>query len=274
MNTATLVSEPDSSQTEFWNKRWTRGKIPWDLGGVPPALMSFLCCNRTPTRVLIPGCGSGYEVRAFHEAGLEVTAIEFSAPAVARAREVLGSLGDKVILGDFFKHDFGRSRYGLIYERGFLCSLPPARWPDYASRMMNLLSKGGKLVGLFLYGREVEPPPFPLTKKTAASLLGGSFRLRHTQPVAWSVPVYQGLEHWQEWELAGSGQIRPVVEVQAQPTGRTTQKAVFGVTMLESTETIVVESAWAGRIHVPDQIISDQCTPDSMCAARTSRSIS
>jgi protein-L-isoaspartate O-methyltransferase len=40
--------------------------------------------------VLIPGCGSGYEVKAFHEVGHEVMAIEFSAPAIARAHEVLG----------------------------------------------------------------------------------------------------------------------------------------------------------------------------------------
>jgi hypothetical protein len=140
-------------------------------------------------------------VRAFHEAGHDVTAIEFSVRAVARAREVLGSLGEKVILGDFFGYDFGQRRYGLVYERGFLCSLPPVRWPDYVSRMTSLLSADGRLVGLFLYGREPEPPPFPMTKETAASLLGRSFRLRLSQSVAESVPVYQDLEHWQEWDL-------------------------------------------------------------------------
>src|SRR5216684_5218799 len=122
-----FMNEPDSSQTQFWNNRWEGGKAPWDLGGVPRTLVSFLTRNRTPNRVLIPGCGSGYEVRAFHEAGYDVTAIEFAAPAVARAREVLGPLGDKVIHGNFFKHDFGECRYAVIYERGFLCSLPTAR---------------------------------------------------------------------------------------------------------------------------------------------------
>ena len=157
--------------------------------------------NRPVTRVLIPGCGSGYEVRAFHEAGHDVTAIEFSAPAVAHAREVLGPLGEKVIHGNFFKHDFGENRYGLIYERGFLCSLPEARWPDFAARMASLLSPGGRLVGLFLYGQEPEPPPFPLTEETAAGLFGANFRLQRNESVtADSVPVYQGLEHWQEWE--------------------------------------------------------------------------
>jgi SAM-dependent methyltransferase len=200
MNTTASVDKLDSSQTQFWNKRWNGGKTPWDLGGVPPALTSFLARNRVPTRVLIPGCGSGYEVRAFHEAGHDVTAIEFSIPAVARARMLLGELADNVILGDFFKHNFGPRPFGLIYERGFLCSLPLALWPDYASRMASLLPTGGRLVGLFLYGQESDPPPFPMTPKTAARLLGRSFGLRQTESVNDSVPVYQGMEHWQEWQ--------------------------------------------------------------------------
>lgn len=204
MNTTALLNHLDSSQTRFWNERWNRGKTPWDLGRVPPALTAFLARNQFPTRVLIPGCGSGYEVRAFHEAGYDVTAIEFSAPAVARARTLLGPLGDNVIFGNFFDHDFGRRPFGLIYERGFLCSLPPARWPAYAARLARLLVTGGRLVGLFLYGDEPEPPPFPMTTETAADLLGRSFRLRKTEPVGESVPVYDGMEHWQEWQKVDS----------------------------------------------------------------------
>lgn len=196
-----MINIPDSSQTRFWTSRWEAGKIPWDLGGVPPALVSFLNRTRTATSVLIPGCGSGYEVRAFAEAGYEVTAVEFSLAAVMRARELLGPLGACVVHANFFKHDFGGVRYGVVYERGFLCSLPPDRWPDYRTRMRDLLPAGGKLVGLFLYGQEPEPPPFPLTEETAAGLLGGSFRLAHTEEaVGDTVPVYQGLERWQEWE--------------------------------------------------------------------------
>ena len=206
LNENAPTGQPDSSQTSFWVKRWEVGKLPWDLGGIPANLVSYLTrTHASPTRVLIPGCGTGYEVRAFHEAGHDVTAIDFSGPAVAHAKEVLGQLGDKVIQGNFFKHNFGDRRYGLIYERGFLCSLPPARWPDYAARMADLLLPGGRLVGLFLYGQEPEPPPFPLTEETAAALLGRSFRLVNNEAVtAKSVPVYQGLEHWQEWERVGA----------------------------------------------------------------------
>lgn len=194
------MSEPDSSQTLFWTKRWEQGKIPWDCGGIPPSLVSFLGRVPGPNRVLIPGCGSGYEVRAFHEVGHDVSAIEFSAPAVVHAREVLGPLGERVIHGNFFKHDFAGNRYGLVYERGFLCSLPTERWTDYAARMAALIPPGGKLVGLFLYGNEPEPPPFPLTEEIAADLLGRSFRRVYSESVEDSVPVYKGLERWQEWE--------------------------------------------------------------------------
>lgn len=194
------MNQPDSSKTIFWTKRWEAGKIPWDMGGIPPQLLSFLQRTEGPARVLIPGCGSGYEVRAFHETGHDVTAVDFSLPAVAHAKEVLGPLGDKVVHGNFFKYDFGGSRYDLVYERGFLCSLPMERWPDYASRMADLVAPGGRLVGMFLYGQEPEPPPFPLTSETAAGLLGQHFRLLGDESVTQSVPVYQGMEHWQEWQ--------------------------------------------------------------------------
>lgn len=53
----------------------------------------------------------------------------------------------------------------------------------------------------FLHGEEPEPPPFPLTEETAASLLGRSFRLVNSETVlAKSVAFYQGMERWQEWE--------------------------------------------------------------------------
>jgi hypothetical protein len=195
------MDEPDSSKTVFWTKRWEAGKTPWDLGGVPPALAKYLERTHTATTALIPGCGSGYEVRAFHQVGYDVQALDFSAPAVAHAREVLGPLGERVIHGNFFKHDFAGKQFGLIYERGFLCSLPTERWPDYAARMASLISTGGRLVGLFLYGHEPEPPPYPLTPEIAAGLFGKKFRLIiDEQQVEKSVAVYQGMEHWQEWE--------------------------------------------------------------------------
>jgi len=152
-----------------------------------------------PGRVLIPGCGSGYEVQAFHDAGFDVTAIDFSPAAVARAARILGPLQRCIIPGDFFTHDFTAQNFELIYERTFLCSLPPAHWLAYAKRMAELLEKGTVLAGVFLYGNEPEPPPYPLTETQARELFGESFELLRSDPVSDSLPLFEGMERWQEW---------------------------------------------------------------------------
>ena len=189
----------DSTHPDFWTSRYAAGKTPWDFGGVPAALKSFLARSSAPGRVLIPGCGSGYETQAFHEAGYEVAAIDFSPAAVDQAKRALGVLAERVILGDFFTHDFGQGRFDLIYERTFLCSMPPSRWPDYANRMAELLSPGGRLIGVFLYGQQSEGPPYPLTDKQTEQLFQRHFRLVRSEAVTDSLPLFRGMERWQEW---------------------------------------------------------------------------
>ena len=188
----------DSTKQEFWDTRYSTGRTPWDFGGVPSALRAFLTRAKRG-RVLIPGCGSGYEVQAFHEAGFEVTAIDFSAAAVERAAHILGPLRRCVIKGDFFTHDFSAQDFDLIYERTFLCALPPTQWPAYARRMAELLRKGKLLAGTFWYGDETDPPPYPLTEGKAAELLADRFELTRSEPVSDSLPVFKGMERWQEW---------------------------------------------------------------------------
>jgi SAM-dependent methyltransferase len=178
--------------------------MPWNFHGVPLALGAWLG-RATPTgRALIPGCGSGYEVRAFAARGWEVLAIDFSPAAVACAHNELGALADRVLLADFFTHEFPGQRFDVIYERTFLCSLPPDRWPDYVRRMADLLTDGGKLIGFFLYGEEDEPPPFPLTESQAQTLFGNLFARIADETVADSLPLFAGRERWQVWEKKGA----------------------------------------------------------------------
>ncbi len=189
----------DSTRPDFWTSRYVAGKTPWDFGGVPAALKSFLTRSSAPGRVLIPGCGSGYEVQAFHEAGYDVTAIDFSPAAIDQAKRVLGVLAGKVIFGDFFTYNFEQGRFDLLYERTFLCSMPPSRRPDYANRVADLLLPGGRLVGIFLYGQQPEPPPYPLTDKQAEQLFQRRFRQVRSELVTDSLPLFRGLERWHEW---------------------------------------------------------------------------
>jgi SAM-dependent methyltransferase len=190
----------DSSHPDFWTTRYAAGKTPWDFGGVPAVLKSFLARSSVPMRVLIPGCGSGYEVQAFHAAGYDVTAIDFSPAAIDQAERFLGVLAERVILGDFFTHDFGQCRFDLIYERTFLCSMAPSRWPDYVNRMADLMLPGGRLIGVFLYGQpSMSGPPFPLTDIDAERLFERRFKLLRGEVVTDSLPLFRDMERWQEW---------------------------------------------------------------------------
>jgi SAM-dependent methyltransferase len=195
-----MEKSADSTHPDFWTARYAAGRTPWDFGGVPAALKSFLAGISTPGSVLIPGCGSGYEVQAFHAAGYDVTAIDFSPAAVDQAKRILGVLADRVLLGDFFAHDFGAPCFDFIYERTFLCSMPPSRWPGYANRVADLLSAGGRLIGIFLYAEQSAPgPPYPLTEKQAEHLFASRFRLVRSELVTDSLPLFRGMERWQEW---------------------------------------------------------------------------
>ncbi len=173
--------------------------MPWDAGGVPRELAKYLAGASGGGRALIPGCGAAYEVAAFHEAGYEVIAIDFSPAAVSAAARALGPLQRTVRLGDFFQYDFGTIRFDIIYERAFLCSLPRRLWPGYCARVSELLRGGGLLIGFFFYDTNESGPPFGLRQGELDDLLKGRFALEAEEQPCSSVPVFAGRERWQIW---------------------------------------------------------------------------
>ncbi len=193
-----------ASQPEFWNPRYASGHTPWDFGGVPAAAREFIGAHPRGGRLLIPGCGSGYELEAFVAAGYDALAIDFSPTAVARAQARLdASLGHRVQLADFFASDFGHD-FDLIYERTFLCALPPARRRAYANRIAELLRPGGVLAGFFFFAgtAEADGPPWGLEPTAIETLLDGPFERTRNLAVHDSLPMFAGKERWQEWRRA------------------------------------------------------------------------
>jgi SAM-dependent methyltransferase len=191
----------DAAKPEFWEKRFRENFTPWDAGGVPAALARFLKAEPRGRRVLVPGCGSGYEVRAFSEAGHDVLAVDFAPAAVERAQKILGPLSERVRLADFFEADLG-ARYDLVYERAFLCSLPRALRPRYAQRAAELLGAQGRLAGFFFFEEGERGPPFGLKPGELEVLLSGRFERTADDAVEDSIPIFSGKERWQVWTRA------------------------------------------------------------------------
>ena len=196
---ASMGNKEDPSTPDFWDVRFRQKRTPWDAGSTPPELEGYLIQNPDGGQVLIPGCGSAYEVRSFSEKGYEVVAIDFSQAAVERATAELGSLHTAVVLGDFFTHNFGPNLFDVIYERAFLASLPRRMWGDYAARVVELLRPGGRLIGFFVYGDQQGGPPFCLKSSELAMLWRERFEKVEDVAATTSVPVFRGKERWEVW---------------------------------------------------------------------------
>jgi len=193
---------------EFWSSRYLSANTPWDFDGIPANLKEFL--KRKPAgtipqsrgKVLILGCGLGHEIRAFAQAGYDVTAIDFAPGAVERSRRLNGTaLASRIILGDFFSHDLAPNSFDYVYERAFLCALHPDRREVYRARIASLLKYQGSLVGYFYYQPPVisAGPPYGFAWGTADELFERYFLLVKDVPVTDSVPMFAGRERWQEW---------------------------------------------------------------------------
>jgi len=190
----------DSSRPDFWDTRFRGGITPWDAAGVPPQLAHWLEARKPGLKVLIPGCGTGYEVRLLAGHGHQVLAIDFSAAAVEAARKELGDLASLVAQRDFF--DFEAQPFDLVYERAFLCALPRRMWPDWARRMAELVRPAEEIAGFFYLDDNERGPPFGIAPHALGALLEGGFELSEEKaiPPADSIPVFKGKEVWQVWK--------------------------------------------------------------------------
>ncbi|KAB2841887.1 MAG: methyltransferase domain-containing protein, partial [Burkholderiales bacterium] len=190
---------------EFWESRYREGITPWDHGAVPPDFLQWLGEQRRRLRVLVPGCGSAYEVASLADAGHDVLAIDYSPAAVERARGILGDYAGRVHEADFFAPLPGTG-WQVIYERAFLCALPPRLWPSYAQRMAELLSTSGYLLGYFFVAPETgRGPPFAIEDEHLGELLDPWFERLVDRATAASLPVFRAAERWQVWRRRENG---------------------------------------------------------------------
>jgi len=183
---------------DHWEALYRQGRMPWDAGGIPEDFARWLAGGGPGGRALIPGCGSGYEAVRLAAAGYEVLAIDFSRAAVTRARRINEGSGARVELADFFS--LAEQGFDLIYERAFMCALPPTKRADWAFRCAELLAPGGWLTGLFFIDAGVsEGPPFGIDQEALLALLDPAFELHSDSESLGSLPVFVGRERWQAW---------------------------------------------------------------------------
>jgi SAM-dependent methyltransferase len=87
-----------------WQNQYATGQTPWDRGAPAPALLDYLATHPVTGRILVPGCGTGQDVKALAQAGAaEVTGLDLAPLAVERAQQFLADTPHtEVLLGDLF----------------------------------------------------------------------------------------------------------------------------------------------------------------------------
>lgn len=136
-----------------WQQQYETGETPWDRGAPAPALVQYLATNPMTGRVLVPGCGTGQDVRVLALSGAEVLGLDIAPAAVERARRFLaGTPRAEVALGDLFTDTAQpplAGSFDLVWEHTCYCAIPVERRPDYVEAVAHALKPGGSLLGVF-----------------------------------------------------------------------------------------------------------------------------
>ena len=154
----------------FWQARFDQQQTPWDRGVASPQLLAWLDKGLlAPCRILVPGCGSGWEVAELARRGFDVTGLDYAPAAVNRTRELLQSqhLPGEVLQVDVLRFEPDQP-FDAVYEQTCLCALHPDHWTTYTRKLHQWLVPGATLWGLFMQmlrpattqeGR-IEGPPY------------------------------------------------------------------------------------------------------------------
>ncbi len=78
------AAQPAGPTLAFWQQRFESQRTPWDRGAVNPALAPLVASGllASGARVLVPGCGAGYEVEQLAASGLRPVGVDYAPAAV------------------------------------------------------------------------------------------------------------------------------------------------------------------------------------------------
>ncbi|KAI9303187.1 S-adenosyl-L-methionine-dependent methyltransferase [Cunninghamella echinulata] len=170
-----------------WEEHWSNGDIFWDKGEPSPALVELVENEETKSLLptsgygLVPGCGSGYDVKFLATPSLHMFGLDMSKTCIELCNEKhpnAAELNYEFIQGDFFNFKVPEGGFDLAYDYTFLCALTPNLRNDWANRYKEIIKSGGTLICLMFPLEEREGgPPFSLSVECYNGLLSANFDL-------------------------------------------------------------------------------------------------
>ncbi len=191
-----------------WEQHYQSGQTPWDKGAAAPALVELLGRGGLSTwgvgPVVVPGCGTGHDVRALASgSGLEVMGVDL-APSAVRVAEGFPRVGlEHYRAGDFLAAEWPPEglKATALWEHTCFCAIGRERRVDYARSAARTLAAGGRLIGVFFLtpwdpGEDVgQGPPFGATREEIIETFQPCFLLVDE----WCPQVAYAGREGQEW---------------------------------------------------------------------------
>lgn len=190
------ANNPAGSGGSDWEARYQAGDTPWEKGCAHPALVEWLRENRLTGRILVPGCGTGHDVRVLAaDPDAMVTGLDLAPSAIARAESIPVVGGESYRLADFFSESaFEPGAFDAVFEHTCFCAIPPTLRPAYARAVSSALKPGGLFLAIFYknpsHGGD-DGPPFGCSMEELDDLFGGEFQLLHERE---GLPTFDGRE--------------------------------------------------------------------------------
>jgi methyl halide transferase len=171
-----------------WERRYRIGDTPWEKGAPAPPLLEWIRTRGAlDGSVLVPGCGTGHDVRAIAAASPEavVVGLDIAEAALDEARRSPLAGNEKYRLADICDLPIELTdRFDWVFEHTCFCAIDPARRPDYVRAIKRALTAEGALLAIFFLNPwdpgeapERGGPPFGTTREELDALFGRDFVL-------------------------------------------------------------------------------------------------
>jgi cyclopropane fatty-acyl-phospholipid synthase-like methyltransferase len=180
-------------QSREWFEKWYSGKekvFAWNIGrphkGLADILDTYL---RGSGRVLVPGCGFGYDAFLLAEKGFAVVAFDFSENVIRKAesklknaRKLKGRLNFEV--EDIYNlPDSYKNAFDYVVEIGNFQAMSVKERREYVRIMTAALVQGGRSIVICKKYPPLTPGPKGIKKSSLKKYFSTAFVIEEIEPV-------------------------------------------------------------------------------------------
>lgn len=177
-----------------WEGRYLSHDTPWDKGEAHPGLRWWLSQYSLKGHIIVPGCGTGHDVRllASDQDG-HLLGVDIAPTAIKLAQKHPVTQREQYIQEDFLSPPKSWvNAFDGLFEHTCFCAIHPSHRKEYAGAAAAVIKPGGSLLAIFFLTPEAnDGPPYGCTRKELDALFNPFFDLIQDEA---DFPTFAGRE--------------------------------------------------------------------------------